>query len=271
MDYCKDRFSMPKPSDIKKTFTIDKQWYKKIWTMDILNMSWVEQTKLQVDFIYDVLQLRGGERILDLACGFGRHALELARRGCAVVGVDITADYINEARKQANKHGLGAEFICEDLRQVGFREEFDVVLNLADGAIGYLENDIENLKVFDVVSAALKRNGKHLMDICNGAYAAKHFPSRHWIFGQQTLSLADFEWDNESSTMFYGGLEFKYGEKLTKPEEITSNPTRLYNLQELEMIFRSRGMVIRQAFGEYDLTVPASDDALQLLVYSEKP
>ena len=258
------------PNDIKKKYSVDKQWYKKIWTLDIQNMSWVEQTKQQVDFIYEVLQLQGHERILDLSCGFGRHALELARRGCGVVGVDITADYVDEARKQANEHGLNAEFICADLRQVSFRDEFDVVLNLADGAIGYLENDAENLKVFDIISSALKRSGKHLMDICNGAYAAKHFPKRHWEVGQHAISLADFEWDSQSSRMFYGGVELKYGEILTRPEEIYCNPTRLYNLGELEVIFRSRGMVIRQAFGEYDLTVPVSDDALQLLVYSQK-
>jgi 2-polyprenyl-3-methyl-5-hydroxy-6-metoxy-1,4-benzoquinol methylase len=151
---------MSKPNDIKKINSVDMQWYKKIWTPDIQNMSWVEQTQQQVDFIYEILQLQAGERILDLACGFGRHALELARRGCVVVGVDITADYVDEARKQASKHGLNAEFICADLRQVSFRDEFDVALNLADGAIGYLENDAENLKVFDIVSSALKRNGK---------------------------------------------------------------------------------------------------------------
>ena len=261
---------MSKPDDVKKIYSVDRQWYQKIWTLDIQNMSWVEQTKQQADFIYAALQLGGRERVLDLACGFGRHALELARRGCEVVGVDITADFINEARKQAKAQGVNAEFICADLRAINFRNEFDVVLNLADGAIGYLESDPENLKIFDVISLALKRSGKHLMDICNGAYAAKHFPKRHWEVGQHALSLADFEWDSQSSRMFYGGLDFKYGEILTKPVEIFCNPTRLYNLQELELIFQSREMVIRQAFGEYDLNTPASDDYLQLVVYSQK-
>ncbi len=75
--------------DIKKVFSQDAQWYKKIWTMDIHDMSWVEQTKSQVDFLWDILQLDGKETVLDLACGFGRHSLELASRGCKVVGVDI--------------------------------------------------------------------------------------------------------------------------------------------------------------------------------------
>ena len=58
------------------------------------------------------LHLTGGERILDLACGFGRHTLELARRGFQVVGVDITPDYIAFAREQAKREGLSAAFFC---------------------------------------------------------------------------------------------------------------------------------------------------------------
>ncbi|MBT4816155.1 MAG: class I SAM-dependent methyltransferase, partial [Lentisphaerae bacterium] len=51
-------------------------------------MSWVESTCSQVDFLVDELKLSGSERVLDLACGFGRHSLELARRGYSVTGVD---------------------------------------------------------------------------------------------------------------------------------------------------------------------------------------
>ena len=257
-------------NDIHKIYTDDDQWYRKIWTLAIQEMSWVEQTKEQVDFIWEVLTLNGGEVILDLACGFGRHALEFAQRGCRVVGVDITTAYIDEAKKQASEQGLDASFICADLRDLQFTKEFDVVLNLADGAIGYLENDVENLKIFDQIAAALKPGGKHLMDVCNGAYAAKYFPKRNWVFGKQSLSLADFEWDRDSSQMFYGGLEFRYGEILEKPESIFSNPTRLYNLQELAVIFRDRGMEIRGAYGDFNTAILACDDVFQIQVFSEK-
>ena len=256
--------------DIPRERSTDPQWYRKIWTLDIQDMAWVEETQAQVDFLCQVLQLQGDERVLDLACGFGRHALELARRGYQVVGVDITPEYVNEARAQADESGLEAEFVCADLRELRFREAFDVVLNLADGAIGYLENDEENRRIFDVIAAALVPGGKHLMDVCNGAYAAKHFPKRHWMAGARSLSLADFEWDAERSVMYYGGLEFRYGEVLTKPEAIHSNPTRLYNLAELEEIFRQRGMVVRQAYAGFDASVLATDDTFQIQVVSQK-
>ena len=52
--------------------SMKKDWYKKVWTMDIQNMSWVEDTKKEVDFLIDQLKLQGNERILDLACGYGQ-------------------------------------------------------------------------------------------------------------------------------------------------------------------------------------------------------
>ncbi len=102
---------------------MEKDWYRNNWTMDIQNMSWVEDTNRQVDFLVDQLQLHGTEKILDLACGFGRHSLELARRGYDVTGIDITPAYIAYANEQAEKENLKARFICEDIRSITYDRE----------------------------------------------------------------------------------------------------------------------------------------------------
>lgn len=128
---------MIKENDIARIISDDKTWYKNIWSLGIKNMSWVEETKSQVDFLWNMLDLTGKETILDLGCGFGRHSLELARRGCNVVGVDITKDYVDDANINAKKENLSVRFIHGDIRDIEFSNEFDFVLNLADGAIGY--------------------------------------------------------------------------------------------------------------------------------------
>src|SRR5512140_3164181 len=120
------------------------------WTLDIKEMSWVEHATEEVDFLVGALGLQGGERILDLACGYGRHALELARRGYRVVGVDITEPYIQDARATAAREGLAVELLQADVRDLTFRDAFDVVLNMADGAIGYFDAEQENLRLLDV-------------------------------------------------------------------------------------------------------------------------
>lgn len=91
---------------------MEKDWYQKNWTLDIQNMSWVEDTNRQVDFLIKQLHLKGTEKILDLACVFGRYSLEFARRGYDVTGIDITPVYIDYANEQAKKENLNAKFIC---------------------------------------------------------------------------------------------------------------------------------------------------------------
>lgn len=248
---------------------MENDWYRKIWTLDIQNHSWVEDTRRQVDFVIQMLHLRGGEKILDLACGFGRHSLELARRGFSVTGVDITPAYIQFAKEAAQKEGLCADFFCQDIREIRFEHEFDVVLSMADGAVGYLENDTENLKIFTSVSKALKHGGKYFMDIMNGSYADAHFPCRLWEAGNQCLTLSEFEWNHETRVMLYGQHDFEYGQLLSKPNINEGNPIRLYTLAEIRGILSSLGMDVTASYGNFDGR-PASDSQIQLLICAER-
>ncbi|MFR3729679.1 class I SAM-dependent methyltransferase [Lacrimispora sp.] len=244
-------------------------WYKHGWTLDIKNQSWVEDTENQVDFIIKTLELTGKERILDLACGYGRHSLSFAQRGFSVVGVDITKDYIDDAIKNAKNNSLPAQFIQADIRDVNFVNEFDVVLNLADGAIGYLETDEENLKIFDVISRALKKGGKHFMDVCNAEHAEHYFPRTNWEICEKALALAQFDWDEKTRRMMFAGYDIPYGVPAEKPQIPGGDPTRLYSIDELCSIFEQRRMKIVHTFSDYYGSV-ASYKKLQLLVYSMK-
>lgn len=244
-------------------------WYKKVWSLDIKDQSWTEETKKQVDFIIDELHLKGDERILDLACGYGRHSLEFARRGFCVTGVDITPDYIDFAKCRAETEKLDARFICSDIRAVNFINEFDVVINMADGAVGYLENDEENSKIFEVISKALKPGGKHFMDIMNRSYAETHFPCRLWEAGEKCLTLSEFEWESDTKTLIYGQADYKYGETLSKPDINDGNTIRLYSADEIREIFSKLKMTVCKTYSDFDGN-PSSDNKIQLMVYSEK-
>ncbi len=244
-------------------------WYKTIWSLDIKKQSWTEDTIHQVDFIIRTLGLKGTERILDLACGYGRHSLSFARKGFEVVGVDITREFVEDAAAAARKEALNARFILSDIREITFENEFDVVLNLADGAIGYLENDIENLKIFDVISRALKPGGKHMMDICNAEHAECFFPASHWENGEKAIALSRFEWDAGKRIMLFGGRDIPYGKPAKKTEILYGDPIRLYSIHELEHILQERNMKIINTFSTF-YGKEASPKEMQLIVHSEK-
>ncbi len=246
------------------------------WSLFIKDMSWVEKTGQEVDFIVAALGLEGSERVLDLACGFGRHSLELARRGWSAVGVDYSRELIDDAVATARRERLGARFVHADVLSLDYRGEFDVVLNMADGAIGYFETEGENLQLFDVISNALKPRGKHVMGVCSAEYFRKHCPWRAWQAGTKILSVSDFRWNDETSRMLYRSHQLRFGEVVEAfpdefPEGEGSPGIRLYTVAELSAIFEQRDMRITGVYGTYDLHVPASDGShFMSVVCSEK-
>lgn len=247
-------------------------WYKEIWTLGIKENSWVEDTQKQVDFIINALNLSGKERILDLACGYGRHSLEFARRGYSVVGVDITQSFIKDATESAKKENLNVEFICTDIRNYQCKQEFDVVLNMADGAIGYLENDAENNKIFEVIGKALKPGGKSLIDICNQLHAVMHFPKKYWEIGTNQIALPWFDYNESDKRMLYGGFDIPFGAPATPPQSLEAHSSiRLYSYEEVKNIFYEMGISVLAAYGDYSLNVLADHKHMQLIIVSEKP
>lgn len=99
-------------------------------------------TDAEVDFLMDVLGLESGDRVLDVGCGPGRHSIELARRGIAVVGVDISRRFVEVATQaglQASQKGelqATVDFSCSDARELTFSEEFDAAIAMCQGAFG---------------------------------------------------------------------------------------------------------------------------------------
>jgi len=98
-----------------------------------LRYSFTYGTENEVDFLVGALGLSPGQRILDVGCGPGRHAYELARRGFEVVGVDISQDFVDLANAAAPS---GASFVRGDARELDYESEFDVAISLCQGAFG---------------------------------------------------------------------------------------------------------------------------------------
>ncbi len=109
------------------------------------------------------LQVPKDALVLDLACGKGRHALELHRLGYEVVGIDIAEESIADAKKLEE---LGLDFFEHDMRQLYWHEHFDAVVNLFT-SFGYFHNKEDDQRTIDAVRDALKPNGLFVLDFLN--------------------------------------------------------------------------------------------------------
>lgn len=98
-----------------------------------LRYSFTKGTDQEVGFLVDALGLSAGDRVLDVGCGPGRHAHALGRRGIEVVGVDVSARFVDLANDGAPE---GVTFQRGDARALGFDGEFDAAISLCQGALG---------------------------------------------------------------------------------------------------------------------------------------
>ena len=125
------------------------------------------EAKLFLDHLVQKLALPNTARVLDLACGKGRHSLTLAQMGFEVVGADLAPNSISAAQEQAEKLGVkNVEFCVHDMRQAMETSPFDAVFNLFT-SFGYFDTLAENQAVCKALSTMLTPNGLLVIDFLN--------------------------------------------------------------------------------------------------------
>lgn len=136
-----------------------------------LRYSFTKGTRQEVDHIVHALQLTPGMRILDVGCGPGRHAHELANRGFSVHGIDISQAFIDIASTSAPS---GATFERMDARALSFSREFDAVICLCQGAFGLMTANGHDIDVLRGIRRSLKDGGGLALSAFNAYFAVKY-------------------------------------------------------------------------------------------------
>ena len=128
----------------------------------------------EVDKVLSLTQPPREASVLDLACGPGRHSIELARRGYQVTGIDRTSPYIEEARRRAVESAVDAEFVVADMRSFVRPEAFDLAINLFS-SFGYFEDEEDHRRVIRNVHASLRPGGRLIVEIVGREPIAMRF------------------------------------------------------------------------------------------------
>ena len=242
--------------DLDTVFEVDD--YMHVYRDD-LN---AERSDTEVASLVELLDLHVPTRILDLACGFGRHANRLAALGHAVTGVDRMPGFLDIARQQAVDMGVLVDYQQGDMRRLGFEAQFDCVLLLFT-SFGYFEDD-ENAQVLASATRALKPGGLLCFDIPNRDTAVKDTPSTHVTDKDGDLTINRLSFDPISGRLHNARIVIRNGIRKDKPFSI-----RLYNATEIRGLVEQAGLRVAKLVDSDGQ--PLSAASRRMVIVARKP
>ncbi len=154
-----------------------KQWYEELFEnygQKYDNENFTQGTIGECDFIEQEISFNKSVKILDVGCGTGRHSIELSKRGYDITGIDLSDSQLVRAREKTEKQGQKIDFLKYDARNLPFKNEFDLVIMLCEGAFSLMETDEMNYEILKNATKSLKEHGKIIFTTLNGLFPLHH-------------------------------------------------------------------------------------------------
>lgn len=212
-----------------------------------------------LDNLLRALDLPAGARILDLACGKGRHSRYLAEKGFDVTGLDISAASITFARQFEHEK---LNFYQHDMRLPFRINYFDAVVNFFT-SFGYFQNDLDHVRTLKNVNRNLRPGGLFLIDYFNSDWIKSSLVRRE----QKTVDGIPFDIRRsirkghvyKTVDFVTGGRHFTFRERV-----------RLFTLRDFGSLFEQAGLQIRDTFGSYALGAFDPVESRRLIIIGQK-
>ncbi len=246
-----------------------RPWWEEMFGEDFVRSSFKisdAQVRREVNFIEESLGVAPGGVVLDLGCGSGHHAVELAGRGYGVVGYDLSLYQLALAAEVAQEKDQKLNFLQGDMREMAFEEMFDGIY-CWNTTFGYFEEE-KNLNVAERVFRALKPGGMFLVDVVNRDFAAVQSPSSLWFEGDSCVCMDDMSVDFISSR-----LRVKRAIILDDGRTKECNYSiRLYTLHELGTLLHDVGFRVAEASGHPNMPgVFFGPNSPRIIILAQKP
>lgn len=225
-----------------------EEWFNSEYYLKLYSHRNDVEAEACIDIIQRATQLHPNadepHKVLDIACGPGRHAMSLAKRGFSVTAVDLSTTLLRHAHSQAQKEKAPIKFLQLDMRSMDFRGEFDLAVQLFS-SFGYFATVDEDFAVLQGARRALRDVGYYAIDLINPHVLAKTIvpKSTRMLDGKikvvEEREIIDSRVE-KTITIPIDGEKKKFHESV-----------RLYRPEQIERLLREAGLLPTHWYGDY--------------------
>lgn len=214
-----------------------------------------------IDKLINYLKPAPFSEMLDVACGKGRHSIQLASKGFNVTGIDISEESIRIAKKSENNH---LQFYVHDMRLPFRINYFDYAFNFFT-SFGYFKTKREHDNSIRTIAQSLHLNGIFVMDYLNVQYSESHLVKE---FETKIDGINYFITKWSDTTHFFKKIVVK-DDKAKKPIEYTEKVAK-FSLSDFTKMFADQGLQIQQLFGNYSFNEYNAASSPRLIMIAKK-
>jgi len=237
-------------------------WFNSINYLKVYSHRDVTEAEKLVELIINKLNLQPGCKVLDMACGSGRHAIIFAQKGFDVTAVDLSKNLITAAEKNAAQSDVKINFVLSDILDFNSPTKFQVALNLFT-SIGYFEDDEDNFQVIIRANELLDVGGFFVLDYFNKNYLVDNLiPTSVYSDNGSRITQNRFIEGNrirKNITFEYKGSVEEFYESV-----------RLYSYEEIKSYLSRAGFKILYEFGDYSGNIFNKETSQRLILFAKK-
>lgn len=227
----------------------DRPWFKDWFNSPYYHQLYFKrndaEAALFIDKLIDHLQPAPNTKILDVACGKGRHSIYLSKKKFDVTGIDLSEESIAEASKFETEK---LHFYQHDMRLPFWINHFDIALNFFT-SFGYFKTSNEHNNAIRTIAQSLKNNGSFILDYLNPQFAEaqqeKEFEKK--IDGVNYLITKSMD-----KTHFYKKIVVE--DQLLDHQLIYNEQVARFTLEDFEIMLSQQGLQIKEVLGDYNLS-----------------
>ncbi|MCX2575429.1 class I SAM-dependent methyltransferase [Pedobacter sandarakinus] len=225
---------------------MQRKWFQYWFNSPYYHILYQQRNDAEAEFFIDNLSKflipAPGAKILDIACGKGRHSIYLNKKGFNVTGIDLSAQSIKYAKQFENEH---LHFLEHDMRKLFYINYFDVAVNLFT-SFGYFDTEKDHVNALKTFRKCLKTDGTLVLDYFNTEKIIRNLNSCE----VKSLDGIDF---NITKRVIEGKIIKKISFNDKGNTYNFEERVQAFSLSDFERMLSKAGLTIKHTFGNYSL------------------